>query len=619
MIRQRVTIKDHSAEANLFTRRTFITFLGVVCIMLLLISNLYQLQVTSHESYKTRSNENRIKVVPVAPNRGLIYDRNGVLLAENKPVFSLEIIPEKVGNLEDTLQALSTIIEISDEQKTRFLKAAKYKRRFKSIPIIGQLTETQVAQFSVNQHLFPGVSIEARLTRYYPHKETLTHVLGYVSKINKKDLTKLEEEEKTANYAATRDIGKLGLEKYYENELHGTVGFQEVEINNRGRILRTLKQVPPIPGKDIHLGIDIGLQKTAQKALKDTRGAVVAIDPRNGDVLALYSNPSYDPNLFVHGISGKEYKKIINSKDRPLINRTTQGRYPPASTIKPQLALLGLDENEVTVKTRIWDPGFFQLKNLDHKYRDHTPYGHGWVDIFTAIEKSCDIYFYSLAVKLGIDRISTFMAKFGFGEETGIDIHEENTAILPSVGWKRARYNQPWWAGDTVNIGIGQGYWTATPLQIATATTVLVNKGLFYVPRLVNGFTENDQFVERAIEEKPPVVLNDNKNWDPILTAMHNTVLRGSAAGAFKGAVYDSAGKTGTGQVISISQDEEYKEEAIAERHRDNAMYIGYAPYDDPQIVIAVTLENAGHGGTNAAPIARQIMDYYFTDRMSKQ
>ncbi|WP_371377065.1 penicillin-binding protein 2 [Thalassotalea aquiviva] len=634
MVKKRVTIRNHSAEANLFARRTLITFIGVIAMILILFNNVYYLEVESFEKYQTRSNENRIKLLPVAPNRGLIYDRNGVLLAENKPVYSLSIIPEDVKDIDKTLTELSKIIDITDEQIADFQKTRRETRRFKPIELITRLNDEQVARFSVNQHLFPGVFVDARLKRYYPFGDLTTHSLGYVAKINRDDLINIERQGNSENYKATRDIGKLGLEKYYEDILHGTIGSQEVEVNNQGRILRTLDYTPAKPGKDITLTLDIELQMIAKRALSGKRGAVVAIDPRDGGVLALYSNPSYDGNLFVHGISSTNYKKLQNS-DRPLINRATKGTYPPASTIKPFLGLLGLDEHIITPSTKLWDPGFFKLTNGTRKYRDHLKWGHGWVNLEEAIMRSCNTYFYDLAYKVGIDKISDLMASFGFGESTGIDIYEESIGVLPSRGWKRARYNQPWYHGDTVNIGIGQGYWTVTPMQLAQATSILINKGEVKQPHLLAAMHEktytsastavsesyifDEVITPYHVVEKKPVQLQNNKHWNTILKAMHKTVRNpaGTGFGAFKDTDYDAAGKSGTGEVVGRAQDADYDASKIAERKRDNAMFIAFAPYDKPEIVVAVAIENVavGGGGSNAGPVARQIMDQYFANR----
>lgn len=617
MVKRRITIKDHTAEANLFARRTVIALMVVGVMLAMIVSNLYYLQVTRFEAYQTRSNGNRIKVLPVAPNRGLIYDRNGVLLAENKPVFALEVVPEDVDDLDEMLRALSALLNISDEEIEDFHQATKRQRRFKPVVLRNRLGVRDVAIFSASQHKFPGVTVEARLARHYPYGASLTHMLGYVARINKKDLQKLSEAGQDANYAATHFIGKLGVEKFHEEILHGQVGYQEVEVNSQGRIIRTLNFEPPIPGQDLVLNIDVNMQLEAQKALEGRRGSIVALDPSSGGVIALYSNPSYDPNLFVHGISSKNYKALLDSTDRPLINRATQGQYPPASTVKPHLALVGLEEEVITPEYRMFDRGRYQLKNVSHVWRDWNPHGHGWVNVTSAIEQSCDTYFWDMSYRLGIDRISESMGEFGFGEYTGIDLYEESDGILPSRGLKRARKNEPWYIGDTISVGIGQGYWTATPLQLVQSLTTLINKGTRYVPQILRGYNGSDGVRLEPKKELRPISIENESNWDVVLDAMYGTVNRenGGARDAFVDTNYISAGKTGTAQLVSIAQDAKYDAESLAEHLRDNAMYIGYAPYDSPEIAIAVALENAGGGGKNAAPIARQMMDYFFKDR----
>ncbi len=630
MLSRRVAIRNHSAEANLFARRTLIAFFGVVLILLILFANVFNLQVESFDKYQTRSNSNRIKLLPVAPNRGLIYDRNGVLLADNKPVYSLEVIAEDVDNLNESIAKVSDLLNINKERQEKFFKSMKRKRRFKPVELHSRLSDQQVALFSVNQHKFPGIFVNARLKRYYPFADLTTHTLGYVARINSKDAKKLEQAGKTENYAATYGIGRLGIERYYEDMLHGKIGHQEVEINNQGRVIRTLNYSPPQPGKDLTLTLDIELQMIAKRALSGKRGSVVAMDPRSGEVLAMYSNPSYDGNLFVHGISTKEYKKLLDSKDSPFINRSVQGTgYPPASTVKPFLALLGLEENIITPKTEIYDPGWYQLKGLPNKYRDWKPGGHGMVNLTKAIEQSCNIYFYDLAFKLGITKISTMMEKFGFGDYTGIDIYEESKAIMPSVEWKRERYNKPWYTGETLSVGIGQSYWTVTPLQLAQALTTLVNRGERKIPHLLKANSEliiessgnaYHQITPTIYEPQAPLKLNNDENWEVVLKAMHSTVqtVGATAHNAFKGAKYDASGKTGSAQVARIKQDEKYDAKATSENKRDNAMFIAFAPYDKPEIVVAVAIENVavGGGATNAAPVARQIMDQYFGDRV---
>ncbi|MBA6251476.1 MAG: penicillin-binding protein 2 [Colwellia sp.] len=636
---KRVAIRNHSAEANLFARRTFIAFIGILALLLTLISNIYELEINSYEKYQTRSNSNRIKLLPVAPNRGLIYDRNGILLADNKPVYSLEVIAEQTVDLKKHIVEVSELLDISEEKQQKLFEALKSKRRFKPVELHSRLSAQQVALFSVNQHKFPGFFIDARLKRYYPFGDLTTHSLGYVARINLKDSIRLAEENLDEDYAATRNIGKLGLEKYYENILHGTIGHQEVEINNQGRIIRTLDYAPPISGKNLTLSIDIELQMIAKRALAGKRGAVVAIDPRSGEILAMYSNPSYDGNLFVHGISSKNYRKLLNPKnDRPLLNRSVQG-YPPASTVKPLLGLTGLEAGVITNKSRFYDPGWFQLKGLERKYRDWWAPGHGWVDLNQAIEHSCNVFFYNLAYQLDIDTITDMMEKFGFGDLTGVDIWEDKRAILPGRETKRSRYNKPWYTGDTIAVGIGQGYWTVTPLQLAQAFSILTNKGDIKIPHFLRATTElvveevqiNEEIItaERdadmvnkmvtkmaEYDDKPPIILKDNKHWDLVLDAMHNTAQKKYPA--FKGARYDAAGKSGTAQLIAKKQDEKYDAEATKERQRNNAMFVAFAPYENPEIVVAVVVENVleGGGGFNAAPVARQVMDQYFGDRV---
>ena len=615
---KRITIRDHTAEANLFARRAFITFIIVVIMIAVLLTNLHHLQVDLHNDYQTRSNDNRIKVIPVAPNRGLIYDRNGKLLAENKAVFSLEVIPEQVDDLTETLKAVSELIYIDEDKQKQILERAKYHRRFKPLEIKASLSDKEVAVFSVNQQAFPGVQIEARLKRHYPYKDTLTHALGYVSKITKKELQRLTSEGKDSEYAATNEIGKLGVEKFYEDALHGKVGHEEVEVNNRGRVIRSLRFEPPVAGEDLHLHLDVDLQTKAQTLLEGQRGAIVAMDPNTGGVMALYSNPSYDPNWFVSGISVANYRSIITNKQSPLLNRATQGRYPPASTVKPHLGLLGLDEGKVTPETRVWDPGFYIIKGTTTRKRDWWRQGHGHVNVYSAIAQSCDTYFYDLAYNLGIDKITDMMAQFGFGSDTGLDILEESQAVLPSRGWKRAKHNKPWYKGDTVNIGIGQGYWTVTPIQLATSISAIANRGRMVVPKLLEYTSGHNGTTLNETVEKPPVLVNNKDNWDVIHKAMHMVVNdeRGSVFRTFRKAKYDSAGKTGTAQVAALGEDEKYDAKTRAEHLRDNSLYVGFAPFDKPEIVIVVVVENALGGGSKvAAPMAKKFLDFYFDNK----
>ncbi|WP_153912817.1 penicillin-binding protein 2 [Shewanella sp. TC10] len=605
--KKRIAMHDHAAEASLFKRRALFTFLCVFILISLILSNLYQLQVVSYQDYETRSNDNRIRVVPVAPSRGLIYDRHGQLLAENQPFYTLELIPEKAQDITASLDKLNEYIELSADERETITERLRYHRRFKPLTIKSRLTEEQVATFSVNQHQFPGFRVEAGLKRHYPYEGLMTHVLGYVGKINARDRTSLEKSGEWKNYAATNDIGKQGVEKFYESLLLGKPGHLEEEVNNRGRVIRTLKATPPTPGQDIYLTLDLKLQQKAMELLDGRRGSVVAIDPQDGGVLAMVSSPTYDPNLFVHGISSKAYSALLNDKSRPLINRATQGQYSPASTIKPHVALLGLEEKTITEKTRIWDPGFWQIPNVERKYRDWKRWGHGWVDVYSSIIDSCDTFFYDLAYKVGVDKMAEFMSKFGFGEPTGIDIYEEANGIMPSKDWKRMRYNQPWYIGDTISVGIGQGYWTTTPLQLTNAATILANRGQRFTPHLLKSFKDETSKIDTPIDEQAPILLNDDNNWEIINEAMRRTADKSR----FTDATYTAAMKTGTAQVFSVAQDAKYDSETVAEHLRDNALIIAYAPYENPKIVLAVVLENAGWGGVNAGPVARALLDEY--------
>ncbi|HAV6899785.1 TPA: penicillin-binding protein 2 [Vibrio vulnificus] len=616
MRKRRTTIRDYQAEARLFANRALVSFFGIVALMGVLVTNLYNIQVNQYQDYKTRSNDNRIKVVPIAPNRGLIYDRNGVLLAENRPVFDLEITPEKVKNMDATITQLQTLFEITPEQIERFHRERKRTRRFKSVPILSQLTEKQVAVFSVNQYRFPGVEVSGTLKRYYPYGEILTHVIGYVSRINDRDMQRLSDEGKEANYQATRDIGKLGIEKFYEDMLHGTAGYQEVEVNSRGRVIRTLKFVPPVPGKDIVLNIDIKLQTYVHQLLDGRRGSAIVLDPKDNGILAMVSSPSYDPNAFVHGISGKGYSDLLNDKNRPLVNRSTLGIYPPASTVKPFIAVSALQEGVVTPNTTRNDPGYWRIPNSDTRpFRDWLRWGHGRVNLVQSIEESVDTFFYQIAYDMGIDRLSNWMSMFGFGDYTGIDIFEESKANMPTRDWKMSRHKTPWYKGDTIPVGIGQGYWTATPMQIAKATSVLVNEGNVTAPHLLRATIENGEaFDSRELSDYvtyPPIQNVPDKYWNLAKEGMRlvNHGKKGTARRSFTGMSYMTAGKSGTAQVFGLAEDQEYNADELAEHLRDHALFTGFAPFDDPKIIVTIVLENAGGGSSNGAPVARRIFD----------
>lgn len=612
MAKKRIAMRDHSAEGNLFARRCVIAVIFTMVLISFVLSNLYSLQVTQFNEYQIRADGNRIKVNPVAPNRGLIYDRNMRIIAENRPIFNLELNVAEIEDREQTIQQLAELLQLTENELTRFTDNLAKRRRFQPVEVLFDISKERVAKFSARQHEFPGVSVQARLSRYYPYGKALTHVLGYVAKINSQDLNLVTSWGAQSNYAATRHIGKQGIERFYEERLHGKVGYEHIEVDSKGRALRTLEEELPIPGEDIILSIDIDLQLYIQDILKDKKGSVVVMDPNNGQVLAMYSNPSYDPNLFVNGISQREYSKLIENKDRPLLNRAVQGQYPPASLVKPHLALLGLEYGKIDENTTIKDEGFYQLDNVDHVWRDWLRRGHGNVDVKRSVEVSCDTFFYDLAYRLGIDSIHDYMHKFGFGEYTGIDLLEESDGNMPSRGWKKARYNQPWYIGDTISVGIGQGYWTATPVQLLDSLNTIINEGQRIQPRIYLGVNVASQAVIEPPSMMRPIEVLDNDNWRIIKESLYNTVNKphGTAYKAYQNTAYESAGKTGTAQLFTVAQDEEYDDLIIADYLKDNAMYFGYAPSDNPQISVMVALENAGGGGSNAAPIARQVMDY---------
>jgi len=613
---RKLTIKDHIRETNLFNSRTLIVAFIVVLLTILLLARMFFLQVNLHQDLQTQSNQNRIKVTPIAPNRGLIFDKNGVILAENRSLFSLEVIPEKITDINVTLSRLQTILPaITDEVIAQFKIRSKQQRRFEKVTLFTGLSENERAVFAVNQHRFPGVSEEARLFRYYPFGETMVHALGYVGRINERELSAIDN----SNYRATRHIGKVGLEKYYEDRLHGTIGYQEVETDARGKVLRVLKRVAPIPGEDIKLYIDSRLQLEATRLLGGKRGVVVAVKPDTGAILSLVSTPAYQPNQFVSGISSKAYSRLLSSADRPLFNRALRGQYSPGSTIKPMLGLLALEEGVIGPATKIWDKGYFQLEGQERHYRDWEKEGHGWVNLTRAIIKSCDTFFYEVALKLGIDRIYDAMSSFGFGQLTQIDMGEEVPALMPSRGWKRAARNQPWFPGETVIIGIGQGYWNVTPLQLASSVAILANGGTRHNLRVAEaiGPRNNLQAIKAKASEEQ-IFSFKPENMGLIRKAMRGVNAPGGTAyEAFRTAHFTSAGKSGTVQLKAIAQDEEYDETKVAERYRDNALFTAFAPFENPQIAVAVVVENAGGGSSNAAPIARKVMQFYLEQENS--
>jgi penicillin-binding protein 2 len=613
MLKQRIEMRDHSAEGNLFFRRTLVAYLGMVALMLVLLGNLYYLQVESFDTYQTRSNDNRIRVVPVAPPRGLIYDTNGVLLAENRPVYSLEIVPEEAGDIDKMADELIALLGLPEGTKEKFLAEVKRQRRFKPVSLYEKLTEKQVAVFSVDQHNYPGASIEAYLKRYYPFGDTLTHALGYVAKINTRDVERLDKEDKLANYAATKDIGKQGVEKFYEDQWHGVAGYQEVEVNNRGRVVRTLKFQAPQPGKDIYLNIDIRLQLRAQQLLAGQRGAIVMMDPKTGAILAMESSPSYDPNLFVTGISTTNYSGLLNDPARPLVNRTTQGIYAPASTVKPMMSVMGLNEGAITPQYRYFGGPTFSIPGTTKKFRDWRRWGHGWLDVYRAIEVSADTYFYDLAYRVGIDKIHEYMTQFGFGQYSGVDLYEETRGVMPSREWKMKRWRQPWYQGDTISIGIGQGYWSATPIQLAKAISILTQNGHDVTPHLLKSTVSLDGSVPAPINTKVALKTKSDSYWQVAQQGMWrvNQGKEGSGRHAFANTAYVSGGKSGTAQVVGLKENQIYNAATTKVEHRDNALFVAYAPFEAPKAVVALVLENAGGGSKNAAPVARQMLDSY--------
>ncbi|MEA3273964.1 MAG: penicillin-binding protein 2 [Pseudomonadota bacterium] len=609
------TFKDHLGECRLFVRRSVIAGVLVVAAMLLLVSRLAQLQITSHQHFSTLSQDNRVKIEPLPPTRGLIYDANGILLAENYPSYSLEITLEKVEELETTIAELRRIIKIEEKDLKRFERLRRQRRRFEGVPIRGNLDQGEVARIAVNSHRFPGVDIRAQLLRYYPLNEHTAHVLGYVGRINEEELKRID----ASDYSGTNYIGKGGAEKSYEGVLHGHVGHQQVEVNAKGRVLRVLESQAPTPGKDLRLYLDIRLQQDAAAALGDRRGAVVAIDPSTGGVLAMVSRPSFDPNLFVEGIGSADYRALRDSPDKPLFNRAVRGQYPPGSTVKPFVGLGGLETGTVGFTESKYCPGFYQLPGHSHKYRDWKRWGHGSVSLEKAIVQSCDVYFYDLAHDMGINRLHDFLAGFSFGERTGIDVSGELGGLLPSREWKRRARNQPWFPGETLIMGIGQGAFLTTPLQLATATAALAARGHFIQPRMARATqVPGAQTMENVPAVSRQLSLSE-QHVDRVIAAMANVVesARGTAK-RIRTDAYRIAGKTGTAQVFSVGQKERYREEEVAERMRDHALFVAFAPVEDPRIAVAVIVENGGHGGSVAAPIAREVMDSYLLGDLRK-
>ena len=611
---KREQLKDDFLENRLIRRRLVLSAIFTVILLSLVLGRLYVLQIVEHEHFSTLSDSNRIRIKALPPTRGLIFDRHGVVMANNLPAYRLEIVPEQVEDLDSTLLQLKQYIDYTEQDLKRFKQSSKRRRPFESIPLRLNLKDEEVARLAVNLHRFEGVEINARLTRNYPQGAHAVHALGYVSRIDERDLGEVSEVE----YAGTTHIGKLGLEKFYEHELHGSVGVQQVEVNARGRTLRVLSESPPVQGNNLHLTIDSRLQKVAEEAFAEYTGAVVAINPNNGEILALVSMPIFDPNLFVNGISFDDYNALRDSSKRPLFNRALSGQYPPGSTSKPFYGLAGLEAAVTTVEKDVYCIGYYKLPNEPRRYRDWKKQGHGHMDLNNAITQSCDVYFYDLAYRMGIDRMSEFLAKFGFGVKTGVDSTSERNGLLPSREWKRRAEGMPWFPGETLITGIGQGALLVTPLQLANSTAAFSVKGQRYQPHLVKSVEKVPEYnlIDIASHVVGHYELQNEKNWQHVHDAMVNVVhgIRGTAHRISQGIEYRAAGKTGTAQVFEIAQDAEYDEETVAEKLRDHALFISYAPAESPQIAVAVIVENGGHGSSVAAPIARRIMDAYLLE-----
>ncbi len=581
--------------------------------MVLLGARLFYLQSMSNERYTVLSHENRMRIVPVPPVRGVIYDRNLQLLAGNRPSYQIEVTPAQVDDIEQAIIDISRYIQLENHHLAEFYKDVKHKQAFESIPLKVNVSEEEIARFSVNRHRFPGVEITALVNRYYPLTGTSAHALGYVSRINVQEVQTLDKR----NYSGTTHVGKSGVEKFYEDVLHGQVGYQRVEINAQGRTLRVLETIPPTPGSDLILSIDAHLQQVAQESLEGRKGSVIAMDPHTGEVLVFISAPAFDPNPFVSGISSRQYSLLHNDPGRPLFNRALTGLYPPGSTIKPMLALAGLHYQVTSAEKTMFAGPFFQLRGHKRKYRDWKESGHGWVDMYKAIAQSCDVYFYTLAHDLGIDHIAEFLTRFNFGAKTKIDSWGEVEGIVPSRQWKRSAYGQPWYPGETVITGIGQGYTLVTPLQLAVATSALATRGQLVRPRLLRAIHKQGEPVEMVpAAVTADIKVSNGNHWQQIISAMVDAVHKpnGTAYQIGKDAKYRIAGKTGTAQVFSLDEDEEYDEETIAEELRDHALFIGFAPVDNPRIAIAVIIENGG-SGSKAASIAKIVMDRYLLNR----
>ncbi len=616
-------IKDERDEQRLFAHRAWVGFIVIAFCILALLGRYVWLQVFAFDSFSTRSENNRVAVRPVVPNRGIIYDRRGRVIANNQPAYRLEIMPEKVPGklegLETLLDELSTLVALDESDRAAFHKARRNYRVFDSVPLKFNLTERELARFAVNRHRLNGADVVPYLSRHYPYGELLTHVLGYTGRLDAVDISNVDE----GNYRGTRTIGKNGIEKYQETELHGVSGFERVETNVRGRVLKVLERQDAISGTDLVLSIDVAVQQAAWDALGDRPGSVVAIDPVDGSIIALVSKPAYDPNAFVNGISQKAYDEILNAPGRPLFNRALKGSYEPGSTFKPFVGLAGLELGVVTPETRVFSTGKFYIKGYGRPYRDWKASGHGSVDIREALEQSVNTYFYQLSMDMGIDRMHDYLAQFGFGSPTGIDVPGEGKGLLPSREWKRAALNQPWYPGETVIGGIGQGFNVVTPLQLANAVAALVNGGTLFSPRLL--YASKPAGVERAKRITAPVErqipIQDPQSWQVILDGMDRVVngARGTARSVAVDAHFRTGGKTGTAQVYQLAAGKKDKSKEVAEHLRDHAWFIAFAPVEAPRIAIAVVVEHGGGGSTAAAPVARATLDAWLDQELGRE
>ena len=606
-----------AVELARFRLRVVVAVVFVLVCLGLLAARFQFLQVQRHDYFLTRAEDNRIALLPVVPHRGTIVDRKGVVLARNYATYTIEIMPSQVRDLDATLDELATLVAIDARDRRRFRKLYEESRNFESVPLRSRLTDEEVARVVSQRYRLPGVDVKARLLRDYPQGTTASHVIGYIGRITERDVERIEEAGNSANYRGTLHMGKAGLEQSYENELHGTTGVEQVEVNAGGRAVRALSHTPARPGNDLELTLDIELQKVAEKAFGDRRGALVAIEPSTGGVLALASMPTYDPNLFVDGISTQDWKALSDSPDHPMLHRAIYSTYPPGSTFKPFMALAGLETGKRTAKQAIHDIGYFNFGG--HRFMDDKIGGHGMVDLHKSIVVSCNTYYYQLANDLGIDGISGFLAPFGFGERTGIDLPGEATGVLPSQEWKRNRFKKPeqqrWYAGETISVGIGQGYNAYTPLQLANALAALVNDGKLFRPHVVKYVVDSRTGERRAVEPEPlrEIPLRD-ANLKAVLDAMVEVNTSGTGKRAFKGAPYSVGGKTGTAQVYSL-RGQRYIAGRVRERLRDHSWFVAYAPAENPRIALAVLVENGGFGAQSAAPIARQVIDYYLLNQ----